>query len=677
MKLLVFLLFFSLTVDTCWSQCRMANWWRSFDQKGWSVCGPSNEYITGFYRNNNQGGNDKIYLLEEAKCCRAVAPYQNSHSLCMNANWWKTLDSSNRWAMCPPGHFLQGLYRTSGDWLYNIEEGRCCKPAGLPSAYKKCVTKSIMSSFDHKGLSGCDNGYYLTGFHKGSCNQLYCIEYIKCCQMVERCANNPCQNGASCVELQGSYRCDCTSGFSGTNCEIDINECTNTPCKNGATCVNLREVIAVCDPDSEILRTDVDECTNNPCKNGATCVNLDGSYRCDCKSGYSGNNCETDINECAPAPCQNGGTCVDLVGGYRCDCIAGYFGNTCEAGRPLGAKMKLLVSLFLFSLTVDTCWSQCRMANWWGSFDHPGWSVCGPPNEYITGFYRNNNQGINDKIFLLEEAKCCRAVAPYHNSHSSCINANWWNTLDYSNRWAVCPPGLFLQGLFRTSGDWLSNIEEGRCCKPAGLPNTYKRCVIKSIRGSFDYKGLSGCDNGYYLTGFQKGSCNQLYCIEYIKCCQMYERCANNPCQNGASCAELQGSYRCDCTSGFSGKNCEIDTNECMNSPCKNGGKCVNSQGSYRCDCTSGFSGKHCETDINECTNSPCKNGGKCVNHQGSYRCDCTSGFSGKHCETDINECTNNPCKNGATCVNGQGSYRCDCKSGYSGNNCETDSRTK
>ena len=38
---------------------------------------------------------------------------------------------------------------------------------------------------------------------------------------------------------------------------------------------------------------DINECTNNPCKNGATCVNLDGSYRCDCKSGYTGNNCES------------------------------------------------------------------------------------------------------------------------------------------------------------------------------------------------------------------------------------------------------------------------------------------------------------------------------------------------------------------------------------------------
>ena len=39
-----------------------------------------------------------------------------------------------------------------------------------------------------------------------------------------------------------------------------------------------------------------------------------------------------------------------------------------------------------------------------------------------------------------------------------------------------------------------------------------------------------------------------------------------------------------------------IDVNECSNSPCKNGAACVNLQGSYRCDCKSGFTGKHCET---------------------------------------------------------------------------------
>ena len=41
----------------------------------------------------------------------------------------------------------------------------------------------------------------------------------------------------------------------------------------------------------------------------------------------------SDINECSPDPCQNGATCQDLVGSYRCDCKAGYSGNNCETGE--------------------------------------------------------------------------------------------------------------------------------------------------------------------------------------------------------------------------------------------------------------------------------------------------------------------------------------------------------
>ena len=40
---------------------------------------------------------------------------------------------------------------------------------------------------------------------------------------------------------------------------------------------------------------DVNECWDNPCKNGAICVNLKGSYRCNCKSGYTGKDCGTGM----------------------------------------------------------------------------------------------------------------------------------------------------------------------------------------------------------------------------------------------------------------------------------------------------------------------------------------------------------------------------------------------
>ena len=167
--------------------------------------------------------------------------------------------SNNRWAVCPDGYFMQGLYRNDGKWLHHIEEGRCCKPNNLPNSYLHCYNADdIGSSFDKKGLSKCGDGYYMAGFYKGNCDKLYCIEKFKCCSM------------------------------------------------------------------------------------------------------YDG----------------------------------------------------------------------CKMANWWAGFDRKGWVKCDSSTHYITGLWRNRNGGPQEKIYLLEEAKCCPAPAPNQNKPSTCKNANWWGILD-------------------------------------------------------------------------------------------------------------------------------------------------------------------------------------------------------------------------------------------------------
>ena len=92
--------------------------------------------------------------------------------------------------------------------------------------------------------------------------------------------------------------------------------------------------------------------------------------------------------------------------------------------------MKLQALLLICSLTLDLGSSQCRMANWWGSFDRQGWSTCDSSKEYMTGMYRNINHGNDDYIYLLEEVKCCQAIDPYRDIESTCTNENWWGTLD-------------------------------------------------------------------------------------------------------------------------------------------------------------------------------------------------------------------------------------------------------
>ena len=36
---------------------------------------------------------------------------------------------------------------------------------------------------------------------------------------INECVPDPCQNGATCVDQVGSYRCDCVAGYTGSNCE--------------------------------------------------------------------------------------------------------------------------------------------------------------------------------------------------------------------------------------------------------------------------------------------------------------------------------------------------------------------------------------------------------------------------------------------------------------------------
>ncbi|CAH3106856.1 unnamed protein product [Porites lobata] len=173
----------------CWrseSACTMANWWRAFDHKGWATCDSSTQYIKGLWRNHNGGLNEKISLLEEAKCCLAPPPYANVPSTCKIANWRGVLDGFNVWAVCPNGYFLQGLWRNDGvGWIWQIEEAKCCKPNILPDHYEHCYNENIWGSFDHYGLSECKKiGYYAAGFYKSNGNTLGCIEELKCCRMV-------------------------------------------------------------------------------------------------------------------------------------------------------------------------------------------------------------------------------------------------------------------------------------------------------------------------------------------------------------------------------------------------------------------------------------------------------------------------------------------------------------
>ncbi|XP_053337161.1 versican a [Clarias gariepinus] len=81
---------------------------------------------------------------------------------------------------------------------------------------------------------------------------------------VHSCSDNGCMNGGSCVKRGNVQICSCLPGYTGDNCEIDI-----------------------------------DECHPNPCRNGGTCVDGINSFTCVCLPSYRGSLCEEDTETCS------------------------------------------------------------------------------------------------------------------------------------------------------------------------------------------------------------------------------------------------------------------------------------------------------------------------------------------------------------------------------------------
>ncbi|XP_044019722.1 protein crumbs isoform X2 [Aphidius gifuensis] len=158
-------------------------------------------------------------------------------------------------------------------------------------------------------------------------------------------------------------------------------------------------------------------------------------------------------------------------------------------------------------------------------------------------------------------------------------------------------------------------------------------------------------------------------------------RCSSNPCKNSATCHEdKDGNYKCTCLFGYTGSECEIPIgnhhNQCNDYPCRNNGICQPiGDNDFKCNCQPGWTGKICEIDFNDCASHPCKNNGICVDEFNNYTCRCQStGYTGRNCEINIDECSSNhPCLNNGECFDNYGGYICRCPNGYDGTNCEQD----
>ncbi|XP_078379553.1 uncharacterized protein LOC144662584 [Oculina patagonica] len=167
-----------------YNSCYDVNWEKALSQPGWANCSLG-RYLNGLWRENDAviSSPDRIDNIKKGRCCIPPHEYEDDTPVCQTVDWKTVLSSKNKWASCPDGHFLQGIYRSSETGLHSIEQALCCRPRNFKNMITDCKEEDVRKSLDKKGWSKCLEWHYMMGVYKGDCDQLNCIEIIKCCMM--------------------------------------------------------------------------------------------------------------------------------------------------------------------------------------------------------------------------------------------------------------------------------------------------------------------------------------------------------------------------------------------------------------------------------------------------------------------------------------------------------------
>ncbi|UJR13724.1 hypothetical protein I4U23_000735 [Adineta vaga] len=420
-----------------------------------------------------------------------------------------------------------------------------------------------------------------------------------CLSDVRACEDEPCLNNGTCVVYLRSYLCQCQKGF------MDDRVKLNSSFKLGST---VRIFSPTCDRMN---------CMHGYCSKDGKCV---------CYNGWTSENCNESFisgeSGCSSRPCLHNATCetltdVNPASAYRCHCRSGYTGRNCEIAMVHVCERMHCIHGQCFKIDFDTEICVCKK-NWTGI-------DCSQPL-----FLPTTKTKLIRTTKSMKIIKNLTDVSSQNNIHNYLDFLNTRNTIKKNISLAVSPV---------TASTIYPNYKyKSPCTSKPCLHNS--TCVAQS---EHNFQCIcSPSFIGVYCE-IEQNPCesspcqHQSLCItksnQHIQClcrphftgkfCEYpvpfhmtpYNEKCNRVCQNGGVCLiDETNQEQCICKPSYTGHYCEsLKSNctdrtdpscyidPCKSNPCLSNGTChmLLSSKNYICSCPEQYTGNRCESEMN------------------------------------------------------------------------------
>ncbi|XP_031558160.1 protocadherin Fat 4-like [Actinia tenebrosa] len=405
---------------------------------------------------------------------------------------------------------------------------------------------------------------------------IFKVDYTPCS------TNSPCLNGGECSsEIQATgntfavntiplvflsadfawrYTCRCKPGFTGSKCEQNMNDCDPNPCQHGGSCLKNQNTFKCVCPGGytgSLCEKDIDECQSKPCQHSTGCQNIPGSYICQCILGYTGKTCDVDIDYCQASPCMYNSTCVDRPTSFKCICDFGGRGDRCQYSSLGFAVVSYMKFPSIRSNNQDT-YNNISLV----------FSTSTPDGLLL---YNNDGTTDMDGDFISLEIVQGKIRFSYNLGFTptpavvvvdKVVNDGKWHHVMVirDKKTAQVEVDSIFRGSGSVTGDFIK-LELNNSPLYVGGVKDFDQALNDPRQHTrvFDFVG---CIRDFYVNGNQIVAEKAIESSGALDHCPHVDYCSSSPCQNDGICVDTWFDYYCQCTDGYSGRNCQKEGNQ-------------------------------------------------------------------------------------------------------------------